>query len=289
MINFFKRIVSIIFNVVLVFTISCVDTVIEEPIENIIYDIDFNFHQDVNNLFFSIKTKVKDELIDNVSLIWYGTDRNNSPDNLILLDDGLNGDIILGDGVFSKKFSNDSTVINNILGDDSGRVYLDVIVNYDGLIETKTDSFKIGNIIPRIISITVPDTITRSAGTEISLHEVKAEVVDADGNSTIKWVGFTSSHQYLIQDSILTDSLMNNGNYIYLHDDGSEEILYDPDFTSGDSLRYDGIYTFRIPVFGSANTNPSLQTKTGTFIWKFIVQDETNEYSKLVTHNVVIQ
>ena len=289
MIYSYKRILHIVFSLVFIFTISCSDTLIEEPRKNIIDDIDFNFHQDINNLFFSIKTKAEDKLIDNVSLIWYGTDKSNNPDNLFLLDNGLNGDIILGDGVFSRKFPNDTTVIANILGDDSGRVYLDVVVSYDGLIETETDSFKIGNIIPRIISITTPDTITRSLGTEISLHEVKAEVLDADGNNTIKWVGFTSSHQYFIQDSIITDSLMNSGNYIYLHDDGSEEILYDPDFTSGDSLRNDGIYTFRIPVFGSANTNPSQQTKTGTFTWKFIVQDDTDEYSKVVIKNVVIQ
>ena len=289
MIYSYKRILHIVFSLVFIFTISCSDTLIEEPRKNIIDDIDFNFHQDINNLFFSIKTKAEDKLIDNVSLIWYGTDKSNNPDNLFLLDNGLNGDIILGDGVFSRKFPNDTTVIANILGDDSGRVYLDVVVSYDGLIETEADSFKIGNIIPRIISITTPDTITRSLGTEISLHEVKAEVLDADGNNTIKWVGFTSSHQYFIQDSIITDSLMNSGNYIYLHDDGSEEILYDPDFTSGDSLRNDGIYTFRIPVFGSANTNPSQQTKTGTFTWKFIVQDDTDEYSKVVIKNVVIQ
>ena len=59
-----------------------------------------------------------------------------------------------------------------------------------------------------------------------------------DGNETIKWVGFTSF-------SLRDNAMMNNGNMIYLYDDGGTEILYPPDFTSGDSVRDDGIYTLK--------------------------------------------
>ena len=84
-------------------------------------------------------------------------------------------------------------------------------------------------------------------------------------------------------------SLMNKGNYIYLYDDGSEDILYEPDFTSGDSIRGDGLYSFRIPVYGTGFTDPDFQTKTGNFLWQFVVQDRSDDYSKVTQHEVVIE
>ena len=80
---------------------------------------------------------------------------------------------------------------------------------------------------------------------------ISAEVFDADGLQTIKMVGFTSYH-------VDGDSMMNNGNYLYLHDDGSNVVLYEPDFTSGDLVQGDGITVsgyqfmaldFQIPIF----------------------------------------
>ena len=75
-----------------------------------------------------------------------------------------------------------------------------------------------------------------------------------------------------------------SGTVFYLYDDGSEDILYEPDFTSGDSFRGDGIYSFRIPVYGSGNTDPNFQTQTGTFRWDFITQDKADEYGTPVLH-----
>jgi hypothetical protein len=161
-------------------------------------------------------------------------------------------------------------------------VYLHVIADYGSEIITVTDSFRIGNIIPRIITVSAPDTIVRPAGSTVSLHLITAEVFDADGLETIKWVGFTSFH-------VDGDSLMNKGNYIYLYDDGSEDILYEPDFTSGDSIRGDGVYSFRIPVYGTGFTDPDFQTKTGLFLWRFLTQDKSDDYSKVKEHALVIE
>ena len=112
-------------------------------------------------------------------------------------------------------------------------------VNYVGLL----DSAKVGNLIPKIINVIADTLINRPEGRNINLIKVKAEVIDGDGNETIKWVGFTSF-------SLRDNEMMNNGNMIYLYDDGGTEILYPPDFTSGDSARDDGIYTFKIPIYG---------------------------------------
>ena len=249
-----------------------------------ISDPHFNFHQDVNKLYVSamVLPQADGRILDNVIVEWFGTNQENVPDSLILKDGGLNGDIIAGDDIYTLKFQNDSSIISNTLGDDSGSVYINIIAVYVGQTEQRSASFKIGNIIPRILNIASPDTIIRPSGATLSLHIVSATVFDADGLDDIKWVGFTSYH-------VEGDSMMNKGNYIYLYDDGSENIIYLPDITSGDITSGDGTYSFKIPVFGSGNEDPEYQTKAGTFRWEFVTQDKEDEYSLTATHEVIIQ
>jgi len=273
-------------NILILILFFCGCTVKDSDDDSAAYisDAQFNFHQDVNMLYVSAKVlpEAEGKILDNVIVEWYGTEEANTPDSLILKDSGINGDIIAEDDIYTLKFQNDSTVINNTLGGDSGSVYINILAIYVGKTEKKSASFKIGNIIPRIISIASPDTITRPSGATLSLHLVSATVFDADGLDNIKWVGFASYH-------VEGDSMMNKGNYIYLYDDGSENIIYLPDITSGDITSSDGTYSFKIPVFGSGNTDPEYQTKTGTFQWEFIIQDKEDEYSLPTTHEVVIQ
>ena len=254
--------------------------------DSVIYisDPQFNFHQDVNKLYISamVLPQINGKILDNVIVEWFGTNQENVPDSLILKDGGVNGDIIAGDDIYTLKFQNDSSIISNTLGDDSGSVYINILAVYVGQTEQRSASFKIGNIIPRILSIASPDTIIRPSGATLSLHLVSATVFDADGLDDIKWVGFTSYH-------VQGDSMMNKGNYIYLYDDGSENIIYLPDITSGDITSGDGTYSFKIPVFGSGNEDPEYQTKAGTFQWEFVTQDKEDEYSHTATHEVIIQ
>ncbi|MBT4555468.1 MAG: hypothetical protein HOC41_07280, partial [Candidatus Marinimicrobia bacterium] len=77
--------------------------------------------------------------------------------------------------------------------------------------------------------------------------------------------------------------------YIYLYDDGSDVILYPPNFTSGDDVSGDGIYSFRIPIYGTGFTDPDFQTKAGSFTWRFSTQDASNEYSKTIEYDIIIQ
>ena len=244
----------------------------------------FTFHQDVNKLYYGVgvESKYEGQMLDSVMIHWYGTNRGNTADALTLFDDGSHGDIIMNDDLYGRKIPNDSTTIVNILGDDSGYVFMDYVAMYGTETVTVSDSFKIGNIIHRIESIFAPDTIIRPADATVSLHLIKAEVYDADGLGTIKWVGFTSFH-------VEGDSMMNNGNYIYLHDDGSDVVLYEPNITSGDSIQGDGVYSFRIAVYGAGFTDPDFQTRAGTFNWRFLTQDLSNDYSEAVEHEIIIQ
>ena len=254
--------------------------------ESLVYisDTQFNFHQNTNQLYISTKVQpdLNGQTLDKVMVEWYGTSLDSTPDSLTLIDDGTNGDIISFDNIYTLKVNNDTLSIRNTLGEDSGSVYLNVLAMYIGKTEQQASSFRIGNIIPRIMSISADTLIVRPSGATLSLHLVSATVFDADGLDNIKWVGFTSYH-------IQGDSMMNNGNYIYLYDDGSSNVIYLPDITSGDLVSGDGTFSFKIPVFGSGNTDPSYQTKPGTFRWDFIAQDKNDEYSLSESHEVVIQ
>ncbi len=278
-----KNYYSLLILLICLIFFACPGKIVEPDLPLPISNTQFSFLQDLNELYFSVDVDglYNSRSLSDVMLLWYGADQSNTADSLTLVDNGTNGDIILNDGTFTIKVSNDSSVIMNVLGDDSGTVYIDVAATYGNDIIAFSDSFQIGNIIPRIISVLAPDTITRPTGNTLSLHLISAQVFDADGLESIRWVGFTSFH-------IDGDSVMNNGNYIYLYDDGSEDILYEPDFTSGDTIRGDGIYSFRIPVYGSGSLDSNLQTKTGNFLWRFIAQDKSDDYSKIVEHEVYI-
>ncbi len=240
----------------------------------------FNYHQDVNQLYYGmeVEDKYNMESLMAVQIHWYATSRGNTPDTLILYDDGTKGDILSGDGLYGLKIDNDSTIIQNIMGEDSGNVYLDFMATYVTETVTVSDSFSIGNIIPRIIRVSAPDTIVRPPEQTVSLHLITTEVFDADGLGTIKWVGFTSYH-------VEGDSMVNNGNYIHLFDSEFDNYGY-PTY---DSINGDGIFSRYIPVYGPGFPEPQYQTKTGNFIWRFLTQDLENEYSKVREHEILIQ
>ena len=244
----------------------------------------FSFLQDVNKLYFSVNVEstFQGETLDSVLVFWHGISREGSPDKFNMNDGGVQGDIIMNDDVYAIKILNDKDHLNNDLTDVTGLVFMDYSAVFGSEVFTLRDSVLIGNIIPRIESVVADTFIQRPTDATVSLHLIKAEVFDADGLETIKWAGFTSFH-------VEGDSLMNNGNPIYLHDDGSEIILYEPNITSGDSIRGDGLFSFRIPVYGTGFEDPNFHTKAGTFKWRFLAQDKSNDYSNMVEHEIVIQ
>lgn len=252
----------------------------EDPILN----PSFSFLQDVNKLYFSVTvgSVYQGNSLDGVVVLWYGINLGSPADTISLYDLGTNGDIIMNDDIFSRKISNNLPGLKNDLTDATGRVYMEYVATFGSEFVTLRDSVLIGNIIPRIESVVADTVIQRPSDATVSLHLIKAQVFDADGLDNIKWVGFTSYH-------VEGDSMMNSGSPIYLHDDGSEIILYEPNITSGDSARGDGLYSFRIPVYGTGFEDPNFQTKSGTFKWRFQAQDKANDYSNMVEHEIVIQ
>ncbi len=256
------------------------------PPDNPISNPELTFMQDQNKIYFSanFQEEYQGEPLDSTFVRWYSSSLAGGFDAVALNDDGVNGDIIKGDNIFARKISNES--LNRAITDaDTGFLFADFTAiygggNYVGLL----DSAKVGNLIPKIINVIADTLINRPEGRNINLIKVKAEVLDGDGNESIKWVGFTSF-------SLRDNEMMNNGNMIYLYDDGGTEILYPPDFTSGDSVRDDGIYTFKIPIYGDGfgSEEDDDTTRTGAFRWRFSAQDMENDYSQTIDHVIVIQ
>ena len=282
--NILKNI-FIVFTAIIIFY-GCQGPSNSDNIEDPLGDLQFSYLQDDRTLYFAIEVEpsINRSPLESTILYWYGTDTTVSPDNLLLNDEGVIGDIIKGDDLFSLKVLNDTLFLSNQISlNDTGKVHMKFQATYgNGSSFMIRDSFYLGNIIPHLSSITAPDTIIRPSDDSVIFKLVSARVHDANGLDDIRRVGFVSYH-------VQGDSFLNKGNLINLYDDGGEVIIYEPNFTSGDVQANDGIFSFRVPVFGSGNTDPSLQTKIGTFNWIFDAMDMSNTYSDTTIHKVIVE
>ena len=266
---------------------GCPDSASKPDPDSPLGELQFNYLQNDQILYFAIDLapSVKGNTLETAMVFWYGTDADRTtPDDLELKDEGENGDILKDDGLYSLKVINNTLTQNPLSEDDTGRVYMDFEATYENYDSTfnASNSFYLGNIIPIISWISASDTIFLPDSGGVMFDLVKAKVKDANGLDDIRRVGFVSYH---VDDS----TFLNEGNIINLYDDGSEVIIYEPNFTSGDEDPNDGTYSFRIPVFGPGNPDPALQTKTGTFDWIFEAMDMSHTYSDTVIHRIIVQ
>jgi len=275
---------------------GCPDSASTPDTDSPLGELQFTYLQNDQILYFAIDVDnpFNGSPLQTAVVYWSGTDTTDrAPDNLPidadelpLNDDGTNGDIIENDDLYSLKVINATTTLIHPIPIDSsdiGRVSVVFLATYkNGSSFMVEDSFSLGNIIPIIVSISASDTILLPDSGGVIFELVEAEVHDANGLDDIRRVGFVSYH---VDDS----TFLNEGNIINLYDDGSEVIIYEPNFTSGDVEANDGTYSFRIPVFGPGNPDPALQTKTGTFDWIFEAMDMSNTYSDTVIHRIIVQ
>ena len=268
---------------------GCPDSASTTDTDSPLGELQFTYLQNDQILYFAIDvaSSYRTSSLDTATtkLKWFGINKTNEPDNLKLNDEGKSGDIIKNDDLYSLKIINDSLALSNPIGDslNAGKVYLEFQATYgNGSTFMVEDSFSLGNIIPQIVYIAAPDTIVRPSDSGVIFELVKAKVYDANGLEDIRRVGFVSYH-------VEGDSFLNEGNIINLYDDGGEVIIYEPNFTSGDLEAIDSVYSFRVPVFGTGNTDPALQTKAGTFDWIFEAMDMANTYSDTVIHRIIVQ
>ena len=240
-----------------------------------ITEIDFAFLQASNKLFVSVRATAgyQGGSLDSVMVLWKGIDASNTADTLRLMDDGTSGDMLSEDQLFTRKFFNGSGLKNTISSIAKDSIYFSILALYSGKKLTQESIFLLGNIRPKLGTVFVPETVTRPArnldDNVVNTVEFRvfATVTDPNGQDDIKRVFFRSYHVGL-------DSMMNNGNPILLLDDGGEN-------GSGDLQKGDGSYTTTVSITQYA--------KTGTYVWTFEAQDQSNAYSDSVKKTLVVQ
>jgi len=136
------------------------------------------------------------------------------------------------------------------------------------------------NSPPKILSVSMPDSLTIGhIPSPDSAFLLSAAVSDSDGISDIELAGF-----YSIKPD---GSTGNCGNSIQLYDDGSQRVIFPPDFRSGDRILGDGVYSFRIPLLtrvkNSCNPPPdSVNTQRGDYTFVFFATDKSGAESDTV-------
>ena len=238
-----------------------------EPLQN----LQFEFLQYVNKLYFAaeVQQEYLGNSLDSVMVLWYGTQVNSLPDRVSLNNAGIEGDIIAGDKIYSRRISNTQlTLDNSIDSSATGLVYLNVQAYYKGNQVALEDSFQLGNIRPIIVQVTFPDTMTRPPDPYILVDTIKVEIFDANGVSDIQ------TCYMMFQKPDLSYS--NNGNPILLYDDG----IINQNMFLWDEFAADGIFS-RLITIGSDNP-------IGIYNAYFYAKDFFGEDAEVVIKTVVV-
>ena len=238
-----------------------------EPLQN----LQFEFLQYVNKLYFAaeVQPDYLGNLLDSVMVLWYGTQVNSLPDRVSLNNAGIEGDIIAGDKIYSRRISNTQLTLDNPIDSSAtGLVYLNVQAYYKGNQVALEDSFQLGNIRPIIVQITFPDTMTRPPDPYVLVDTIKVEIFDANGVSDIQ------TCYMMFQKPDLSYS--NNGNPILLYDDG----IIDQNMFLWDEFAADGIFS-RLITIGSDNP-------IGIYNAYFYAKDFFGEDAEVVIKTVVV-
>lgn len=257
--------------------LCCEDpTTVVEPFP--ISEINFDYLQGSDKLYLSarVNQRYMNSSLDSVEVLWSGVNTNNINDTIKLYDDGLMGDIISSDNIYSRKILNSSIAIVNVIPKGAkDSVFLSVQSMFKGrLITSEVEFFVLGNIHPKISSIVLPQNVDRPTSNadpnivNTIKFTVSANASDANGLDDIKRVFFRSYHVGL-------DSLMNNGNPILLLDDGSGPS------GNGDLQKGDGTFSRTISISENA--------LVGTYHWTFEAQDKSNAYSDTVKRTIVVK
>ena len=210
-----------------------------DPLQN----LQFEFLQYVNKLYFAaeVQQEYLGNSLDSVMVLWYGTQVNSLPDRVSLNNAGIEGDIIAGDKIYSRRISNTQLTLDNPIDSSAtGLVYLNVQAYYKGNQIALEDSFQLGNIRPIIVQVTFPDTMTRPPDPYVLVDTIKVEIFDANGVSDIQ------TCYMMFQKPDLSYS--NNGNPILLYDDG----IINQNMFLWDEFAADGIFS-RLITIGSDN------------------------------------
>jgi len=214
--------------------------------------------ESIKNAFFAITVHDPQGFTDIDSVyIWFYPPLKPSPVfKATLRDDGREGDVTAGDGVFS--FKRD---LSSVLGSSGIN-----LVRFQAVDKREAESEPIvcsmvviiPNAPPVLSHLTAPDTLSRNTS-QSSLLSVK--VIDPQGPGDIDIVFF---------NSFLPDGSASQGNPHRMYDNGE----------SGDAIPDDGIYSLGINIDSSVNL--------GNYRFEFMARDNSKAMSDTLTHIITI-
>ena len=174
-----------------------------------------------------------------------------------LVDDATNGDILPGDGVYSRQFD------SPLLADEPAPVRFAFYAQVDDSLYQTADTW---NLPPFITAISATDSLPIPSGPppDYTLDYLTATVEDPNSLDDIRSVSFT----VLKPDGTLS----NKGQPLYMADNG-EDVF-------GDAVAGDGIYSLIIKLDNS--------TAAGAYVYRFTAEDFSGAVSDTVKHTVVL-
>ena len=198
-------------------------------------DLQFNYHQGFNKLFFSVQVEPSylGTQLQVVNALYFGFDSTQKADTLVLNDIGYSGDIIPDDDIYSINVSNDSNYVSYVLEPtDTGNVYIKFLVQYGTTIKGRMLIFETGNQGPKILSVSMPDTMRRPGADSVAVGNLVVTVSDPDGHEDVQTC-------YLMFQK--PDGTYSSGSPISLYDDGVQDFsmyLWDEEAYDGKFSRY---------------------------------------------------
>jgi hypothetical protein len=190
-----------------------------------------------------------------------------------LLDNGAPPDLIQGDGIFSGQ---NSVAIQSLL---VGKYYCQVsaqdLRGYASNADMSPVIISQVNYPPVISNLQAPNTITLGGQTQQFKLMVKA--ADSNGEADISKVLF---------NSFKPDGSAASGNPFLMYDDGSQNIIIPPNFTSGDAVKGDSIYTLTVII--SPTDSQGNPTAVGAYRFEFQAVDRSNASSQKIVHTIEV-
>ena len=198
-------------------------------------NLQFNYHQGLNKLFFSVQVESSylGTKLQAVNALYFGFDSTQIADTLVLNDIGYSGDIIPDDNIFSINVSNDTNNVSYVLEPtDTGNVYIKFLAQYGSTLKGSMLIFETGNQGPKILSVSMPDTMRRPGADSVAVGNLVVTVSDPDGHEDVQTC-------YLMFQK--PDGTYSSGSPISLYDDGVQDFsmyLWDEEAYDGKFSRY---------------------------------------------------
>ncbi len=191
-----------------------------------------------------------------------------------LFDNGIFPDKTAGDSVYSGLVSISAQSL------PVGRYYCQIVAQdphgfKSGTFLLPIDIGRQLNHPPVLTNLQAPDTIVLAGQSQQFMLTVMA--TDSDGVSDISKVFF---------NSFKPNGAPASGNPFLMYDDGSQNIIIQPDFTSGDAVRGDSIYT--LTVYINPTDSQGNPTALGTYRFEFQAADRSNALSQKLIKNIQV-